>query len=89
MSLSLTSRARILTGGKHRSGVGIGIITNSTAVKVVCIQLPPSVVSVVNFSLSIEGVNRRPAKGTDSISGTMFHVNVLSCEVSAVVSSPS
>ena len=95
MSLSLTSRARVLAGSEHRSGIAIGIILLSiriitkAALKVVCIQLPLSVVGVVDFALIIEGVNRWVARGTDSIRGTKFPFNVLSCEVCAVVSSPS
>ena len=89
MSLSLTSRARVLAGSEHRSGIGI-VISRETALKVVCIQLPLSVVGVVDFSLIIEGENIVWwARVTDSIRGTIFLVNVLSCEVSAVVSSPS
>ena len=92
MSLSLTSRARVLAGSEHRSGIAIGIILLSiriitkAALKVVCIQLPLSVVGVVDFALIIEGVN---TVATDNIRGTIFPVNVLSCEVCAVVSSPS
>ena len=98
MSLSLTSRARVLAGSKHRSGKGIGTflltytkyIITKAALKVVCIQLPLSVVGVVDFALIIEGVNMVwVSRVTDNIRGTIFPVNVLSCEVSAVVSSPS
>ena len=94
MSLSLTSRARVLAGSEHRSGCSIGILSikiyTKAALKVVCIQLPLSVVGVVDFSLIIEGENIVWwARVTDSIRGTIFLVNVLSCEVSAVVSSPS
>ena len=93
MSLSLTSRARVLAGSEHRSGSSIGILSikiyTKAALKVVCIQLPLSVVGVDDFALIIEGVNRWAARVTDSIRGTISPVNVLSCEVSAVVSSPS
>ena len=95
MSLSLTSRARVLAGSEHRSGIAIGIILLSiriitkAALKVVCIQLPLSVVGVVDFPLIIEGVNIVwSARVTNNIRRTKFPVNVLSCEVSAVVSSP-
>ena len=89
MSLSLTSRARVLAGSERRSAKEIG---SRTALKVVCIQLQLrlSVVGVDDFSLFIEGVIEVwLARVTDSIRGTIFPVNVPSCEVSAIVSSPS
>ena len=90
MSLILTSRARVLAVSEHRSVIVIRTTKISTSLKVVCIQLPLSVVGVVDFSLIIEGENIVWwARVTDSIRGTIFLVNVLSCEVSAVVSSPS
>ena len=94
MSLSLTSRARVLAGSEHRSGSSIGILSikiyTKAALKVVCIQLPLSVVGVVDFPLIIEGVKkvRTIISGVIHIGGTIYPVNVLSCEVSAVVSSP-
>ena len=93
MSLSLTSRARVLAGSEHRSGIVIWIFNGIiilTALKVVCIQLPVSIVGVVDFPLIIESVKkvRTIISGVIHIGGTIYPVNVLSCEVSAVVSSP-